>query len=482
MITINQLLESVESTLSAAREYAAHDASREEALAEANHQVTLARQTIADLSAKLRAAHGTLPTPTLPTLTIDHPTRMAGLPIGVHAMNTPGVSHQSEIRWDFGDPGGRFNTLPGFNAAHVYEHPGEYTIELSIDGVKTRRRVTILPAVPNPIARLEDAKSNCRNVLTVPKVELASTFWPKIQSATIEGAPGGTTLLYTGREDNAGIVSLPRECDGLVLRGLTFDSAVDRGATRAVGVYQQKSSLAVIDCVGLRLESLVKSEDPAASGLFIQGCAAPLVDGISGYFAWVGCSDVVIVGNNVANVTREHVVRMGYYTRVLVAQNDFTNLDRRGGDKEDLAKGCIVAQRGSYVWIRGNRCHFGGIGVGPLGGPDGLSDRAGVTRFAVVEHNTLDGGKAIEIKNGTEHARIENNTVDRGDADLSAIEVEGIDLAYPDRRSRDLTILDNRQILSGGPDATSPVVRIGKGVLDVHEEGNIAMASKGKTR
>ena len=44
--------------------------------------------------------------------------------------------------WDFGDPAGRYNTLPGWNAAHVYDRPGQYTITLTVrgqDGKETRR-------------------------------------------------------------------------------------------------------------------------------------------------------------------------------------------------------------------------------------------------------------------------------------------------------------------------------------------------------
>ena len=340
--------------------------------------------------------------------------------------------------------------------------------------------VTVKAAKVNPISRLEDAKSGCRNVLTVPMVKLTATWWPKIQHATIEGMPGGTVLLYMGKDANAGIVSLPNEADDVVLRGLTFDCAVDQpGVVRAVGVYQQKSSLAVVDCTGLRLESFVKSESKSASGLLIQGCSAPLVDGIGGYFAWVSCNDAVIVGNAVANVTREHVVRMGYYSRVLVALNDFTNLDRRPLDKDDLSKGCVVCQRGSYVWITGNRCHFGGIGVGPLGGKDGLSDAAGSVQWAVIESNSVDGGNCIQVLNGSSHVVVRDNLVDRGAADLSGVEVEGTDPAYPQRVSSDLTIIDNRQIKAGG---SALAVKIGAGVQAINNDGNLLVDPKAANR
>ena len=38
----------------------------------------------------------------------------------------------AEYDWDFGDPKGRFNKLQGFNAAHVYDRPGRYTITLTV--------------------------------------------------------------------------------------------------------------------------------------------------------------------------------------------------------------------------------------------------------------------------------------------------------------------------------------------------------------
>lgn len=416
----------------------------------------------------------------VPVITASRVEVMAGLPVHVHGLSSTlgaGEIHQATFAWDFGDPHGRFNNLRGFNAAHLYDTPGTYTIKLTVtnsggSSATASQVVTVAPARVNAIARLADARSGCRNVLTVPVVELASTWWPKLVDATVEGMPGkGTTLLYTGRDANAGIVSLPREAQGLVLRGLTFDCAVGRpGVVRAVGVYQQLASLAVVDCVGLRLESFVKSESKMASGLLIQGCSAPLVDGISGYFAWVSCSDAVIIGNTVANVTREHVVRMGYYQRVLISQNDFANLDRRPQDPADLSKGCIVCQRGSYVWITGNRCHFGGIGIGPLGGPDGLSDAGGSTQWAVVGNNTVDGGNAIQVLNGSAHVVVRDNVIDRGMADLSGVEVEGVDPAYPQRVSRDLTIVDNRQLTAGG---SAPAVKIGAGVEAINNDDNL---------
>ena len=41
---------------------------------------------------------------------------------------TPITAH---YRWDFGDPAGEYNVLPGWNAGHVYDAPGTYTSQLT---------------------------------------------------------------------------------------------------------------------------------------------------------------------------------------------------------------------------------------------------------------------------------------------------------------------------------------------------------------
>jgi hypothetical protein len=132
-ISIAQLLDSIQAALSAAQGYSSHDAEREQqlqlAIANADDlqsQLAVARKTIADLYSKLNSTPAPTPAPAKPTpvIVIDFATRMAGLPIHVNVVQTPGVSHLSNILIDFGDQnsihqeiGVRFNVLPGFIAA-----------------------------------------------------------------------------------------------------------------------------------------------------------------------------------------------------------------------------------------------------------------------------------------------------------------------------------------------------------------------------
>lgn len=441
-------------------------------------QLDAARKQIADLQSKLNLPPVVTPAKNPPVMVIDYATRMAGLPVHVHAMQStfPDTPEKSDISWDFGDPAGKYNNLSGFNAAHVYENPGDYTITLTVDGVSTQRQVTILPAVVNPIKSLSEAQSNCLNVLTVKTLEVKGATWPKISNAGIEGAPGGTTITFTGTARDSGIINCPNECIDLTLRNLIFDCA----GVRTTAINQNSASLAVIDCQAMRLDNFVMSQAKQAggkcSGLLIQNCTAPLTDGVQGYFAWVACDDAVIMGNKVANVF-QHVVRMGYYDRVLIYGNDFTNADTRPKNPTDEAKGCIVCQRGDYVWVEQNRSHLGGIGVGPLGGNDGISDKAGRTTYAVVKNNTVDGGNCISVMHGAAHVRVQDNVIDRGKNDLSGIEVDGFDATY-NRTVEDVSITGNRQIRTGG---TAPAVWFKTpGAVGVNNNDNLIVTSADK--
>ena len=71
-----------------------------------------------------------------------------------------GTPLTARYQWDFGDTtsGSQFDQLPGFNAAHIYDVPGLYTITLTITnqagqvGVAQQMiRVTPPPVVPQAI-------------------------------------------------------------------------------------------------------------------------------------------------------------------------------------------------------------------------------------------------------------------------------------------------------------------------------------------
>ena len=58
--------------------------------------------------------------------------------------------------WDFGDPAGKWNNLPGWNAAHVYDRPGQYHVTLTVRGPDGRetKRTTFVRIAPDDRKRV----------------------------------------------------------------------------------------------------------------------------------------------------------------------------------------------------------------------------------------------------------------------------------------------------------------------------------------
>ena len=184
-----------------------------------------------------------------------------------------------------------------------------------------------------------------------------------------------------------------------------------------------------------------------AQGLLLENNSAPLPTGLRGYFLWNEGSDVTVIGNTVANSTREHVIRMANSQRVLVAYNTFTNLDRTAVDRDDRAKGCIVVQnQTSYVYVAHNYVKDGGIGVGPLGIAGATvqypSEKQARSRWVVVDSNTLEHATLV-AEHGAEEVVFRNNVI-RNDNGVCIV-VKPYSAEY-DRQVLNLQIVNNTGI------------------------------------
>jgi hypothetical protein len=177
--------------------------------------------------------------------------------------------------------------------------------------------------------------------------------------------------------------------------------------------------------------------------------SCPLETGLRSYFAWVQGADHVYLGNTVANSTREHCLRVGGADRILIAYNNFSNLDRRdkdkGNDKLDTAKGAMTIHAGNFVYIANNTVGRGEILLGPLGKEDGKKNMAARWKWAVVENNRISS--FVYINHGTEHVICRNNLVKRND--WACFVVEGFDETY-NRGNSDITIVNNTGINKTG--------------------------------
>jgi len=195
---------------------------------------------------------------------------------------------------------------------------------------------------------------------------------------------------------------------------VTFDSnrpvvGTVANKNNTIGIWARGKNIAVRNCTFLNTSDAINANSQP-QGLLVQDNTAPLATGIRGYFLWYEGEDGVVLGNTVANSTRERPMRMNAYNRVLIAYNDFTDLDRTSVDPSDGSKGSLWAMEGENVYIAHNDLH-GILQTGPNFGINPITGRVGGnaerTRNLVVEANTLDS--ATRILHGVTDSIFRNN-------------------------------------------------------------------------
>jgi hypothetical protein len=212
-------------------------------------------------------------------------------------------------------------------------------------------------------------------------------------------------------------------------------------------------------------------------GLIVQDNVVPHLTGMAGQFMWVDGADITVVGNSVANSTRENIIRVSNSTahqttipeRINISHNSFTNVDRSDVDRYDYLKGTIIIQKSKYAYVGRNTVKDGWITVGPLGSADGVGDKAARTYYAVVEANKAND-TTIRLHHGAEHTMVRNNVVDidRG----AAFVVEGYNSTYG-RTVRDATFVNNTAINNS---SSGTMLQVGSGASAIAVVNNLFVA------
>ena len=420
-------------------------------------------------------------TPVIAITALQGFTIVEGQSFHVEATGTivPGADiEDASFAWDFGDAAGRFNQMPGFNAAHVYDRPGRYAVTLKVTGpdgsVSTATvsvdvqaasvRTLYVAANGNDAA---DGSGPGTALRTLGRaVQLAGddttillrrgdTFW---QSSTVElsrnnltiatwGVGNAPTLMWTGARDRSNMLWVKNEARHVTLRGLAFDSVYNADTEQTgmpIAILAGGRNLTVRDNTFRNVGYCINANQKP-TGLLVQDNRAPDPLAVRDYFVWAQGSDLVIVGNEVANSTREHVVRVGGADRLVMAHNTLSNLDRTTqGDIKDTGKGAIACQKGSYGYIADNQLR-GPAGVGPLGLANGLTDKAARFLHARVQDNVQHEG-SFYLQHGAEHVTLIGNTIYRDDQ--VAFDVIGWNAEYG-RGNRDLRFERNVVVNNG---------------------------------
>lgn len=390
--------------------------------------------------------------------------RMAPATVHAHALRVPGVAARPteyQFEWDFGDPNapGRHR---GFNSAHHYTQPGEYTITLTVtapDGSRTTqqtpvriepdtRRDVYLSAAGND-AHLGNTPERAVRTWQRARMLMGDNVRVRLRRGDVFDTPTALrlpvknmifthygdpalplpVLRFTGALQSIPMLEPDAKARDIVIDGFAFDSQYDTGgdkngmpdAIRAGG-----ELLTIRNCV-FRNMGYALNANGRPRGVLVENCSAPEINSIRSYFAWVQGEDHVYRNNHVANSTREHVLRANGIERLAVIGNRFTNLDRVAQDRSDTAKGTCVIQSGSVAFVRDNVFTAGPVGVGPLADGDGLKTPEARFDVAIFENNRIDGS-FVEVNHGASRVVLRNNTIDCTDG--AAITVHGYNSQY----------------------------------------------------
>jgi len=369
-------------------------------------------------------------------------TGFAGMPVVVNAVNSslPNSPLYASYEWDFGDPDGAYNRLPGWSAGHIYDTPGTYTVRLTVtdaNGNSDTATTTINVTQDNRKTVYVDAvggnDSNAGSFSAPIKsytraTQLAATsnvkilfkrgqtwntnYWLSVTGDNVHiGAYGsGANPVLRVVSGNTAIQTFGGS-ERTLIENITFDSPyVPSGNTAnkvgVNGIFAGGTNVAIRGCTFLNLDDGINANQQP-NGLIVQDNDAPSATGIRGYMLWTEGNDIIALGNYSANSTREHNMRIKDGNRLLVAYNNFTNLSRESIDKQDIRKGTIEMQRGSWAYIYGNTVKDGPLRVGPRG--EATEPSTTRTTWVVVDNNKVNNYQ-LNVYPGTQHLMIRRNT------------------------------------------------------------------------
>jgi PKD repeat protein len=371
-----------------------------------------------------------------------------------------GTPLTARYQWDFGDTtaGAQFDQLPGFNAAHVYDVPGDYTITLTVTneagevGVASQLVHVVTPAnapqtifVDNTLAATQPDPNGGTDVPSIAAAlpllsnntqllfrrgetfAAASTIIVSFSNVTI-GAYGDPTAaapvlqLPSTATQYLPIVTTSSSATNTIVRDLTLTAAGN--SKIGVGVQPQGTNIVIRNCNFQNLDDAILSNISPVGVMALGNTAGVLKE----YFAYIKGTDHVYLGNTIGDSTGQHNFRT-YGIRVLCYGNDVTNLP--GGSSIDTLR----INDGAWIYWANNTLHDGQIIAGPLG-PDsaGSLPGAGVSWLVIENNRELQVSGAanylsnprIEIDAGVQHVMIRNNYVESSDTTGISIDTKDV--------------------------------------------------------
>ena len=449
-----------------------------------------------------------------PKIAAMRSTVMAGEAVFVDGLASSyggGSQDTSHFEWNFGDASGSYNSnLVGFNAGHIYDKAGTYTVTLKLTndsgGVATATtKVTVTNASRSAIyvsssgsdgssgsssgspvktwARAMALAGKRDNVDILFKggdtISVTKEFTVTGDNVRIASYGSGKAILkYTGPRQRFDMVRVNAGALGTVIENVTFDSiymgpdASRTGMPHAISLIGSQTAVRRVTFLNLGYDINCNNQP---KGVMVQDCQSPTKYGLRSYLVWAQGTDFVVIGNLVANSTNEHPIRVFGVDRMLIAYNDLSN---RQEYSFETSKTALNIQKGNDVTVYGNHLRGPRMQIGPLGGADGINDKGARLKDVVVENNQFDD-TTIQMYTGLEHVFLRDNTFDY--TNIDAIEIEGYSSTYG-RGIVDVNITDNSFSNDGTQGGVVDVEGSVNGIKledNVYRATHLVMGSKG---
>lgn len=417
-----------------------------------------------------------------------------------------GSVERASFVFDFTDANGRFNRIEGWNAAHIFNTPGTYSVKVTVTNEAGGIGRTTVPIIVERSIRTTyyvspggsdgDGRTpatafksiaKAKAVLRENNVELLfergrtfnigfeAGFLDITGSNVVVGAYGSGALpkiLWTGgvaksRPDNS--VKINIGVSGITIENLELDSS---GGLPDALIDNDGHMVAVRNIEVRNTNYFVVARGSAdtrkAVGVFVTECRQVSPTEMGEYFVFSQSgSDIVVAGNFSANSKGQHNVRaidqwnlLNVYSNVL--RN--TDTDKTGYDS---ANGMVTLQAGGFGHIARNTFFEGKMEIRPLGAP--RSPRGEETVLIRIVNNTYSAAKSQDYATGTgpfiairaRRVMIANNQVwlSKGPSVASTGVAVEINAAEPDtgQEASDVTIAHNTVVAAGDSAGRQPI-------------------------
>ncbi|MGB7161387.1 MAG: DNRLRE domain-containing protein [Tepidisphaeraceae bacterium] len=407
---------------------------------------------------------------------------------------------KSRISWNFGDEtaGSDYNTLPGFNAAHVYDTTGTYTITLTIDDPSSGSPVTDTITVQinadtrsaihvdsdlgsdisgngsqgspyKTLGKADDFLADNTRILFKRGATNTYDVTSEVNFANIDnvlignyGTTGAIPTLRWAKQSGGNYVggaffNLAPSSNRIQIQSIHFVSAStaldpkDGPYTRGNVADLEGKNILVRDTTFDNLNSYHEATSSTGDGVGILVQDNRQVDGsdddsLQRYFLFFeGPTDVTVIGNKVNKSWYEIPVRFSKSTRALAYANDLTNLKLTGPSH----KGALRMHQGAYQYAAENILTSGSANdFGPLNG--GTGDPTGAAAWYVFDGNDVSG--SLRLGHGLDGGVVRNNVFraapDGTTADVIFVLEDSTGRYASDHKVENVHILHNTSLIN----------------------------------